>query len=70
MVRGKVKDDGKVHFSFNKCDGMSIHYVSVDKSWFDEYNTEDMNDEEMEKLAYKDKENSKVDGRISWWGLG
>ena len=70
MVHGKIKDDGKVHFSFDKCDGMSIHYIAVDEDWFNEHNTEDIDAETLDKMAHEDRENSKVSGRISWWGLG
>ena len=69
MVRGK-EENGRVYFSYSKCDGMSQHYYNVDKDWFDEHNTESITAEELSDLAYKDRENSKVDGRISWWGLG
>ena len=69
MVKGQVKDD-RVHFNYSKCDGMSIHYVSVDEQWFNEHNTENMTPEELDKLAFEDKENSKAQGKISWWGLG
>ena len=69
MVRGREKE-GRVYFDFTKCDGMSIHYNSVDKDWFDAHNTESMTAEELDGLAWHDKDNSKVDGKISWWGLG
>lgn len=69
MVRGK-EQDGRVYFSYSKCDGMSQHQLSVDKTWFDEHNTEGMTAEELDSLAYADRDNSKVEGKISWWGLG
>ena len=70
MVRGVIKDNGRVFFSYSKCDGMSQHYNEVDIEWFDKHNTEDMTEEKLEKLAQDDKENSHSDGKISWWGLG
>ena len=70
MVRGEVKENNRVGFHYSKCDGMSQHYNEVDKAWFDAHNTEDMTEERMEKLAYADRENSHVDGKTSWWGLG
>ena len=70
MVRGQIKESGKVFFSFSKCDGMSQHMNYVDKDWFNAHNTESMTAEELEGLAWHDKDNSKVEGRVSWWGLG
>lgn len=69
MVRGKEKD-GRIHFSYDKCDGAFIHYISVDKKWFNEHNTQNMTAEELDKLAFADKELSQASGRISCWGLG
>ena len=70
MVKGKLQDNGKIFFSFSKCDGMSQHMNYVDKDWFDAHNTTEMTAEELEGLAWHDKDNSKVEGKISWWGLG
>lgn len=70
MVRGTEKENNMVSFSFTVCDGMSQHYVIVDKDWFDAHNTPEITAEELDKLAWKDKENSKADGKVSWWGLG
>ncbi len=69
MVRGTV-NDGRVSFYYSKCDGMSQHYNTVDEDWFNEHNTESITAEELDSLAWHDKENSKVEGKISWIGLG
>lgn len=63
-------EDGRVYFSFTKCDGMSIHYTNVDEEWFNQHNTDDITAEELSELAFKDRDNSKAKGKISWWGLG
>lgn len=70
MVRGKEIENGMVSFSFTVCDGMSHHYNVVDKDWFNEHNTPEITNEELEKLAWNDKEHSKATGKVSWWGLG
>ena len=69
MVRGQVKD-GRVHFSYTKCGGMSIHYIDVDEEWFNKQDTENLTAEELDELAKKDQDNSKSKGTIQWWGLG
>lgn len=69
MARGKERD-GRVYFNYSKCDGMSQHMFSVDKAWCDTHNTDEIDAEQLDKMAYDDKENSKVEGKISWWGLG
>ena len=70
MVNGTLTADGKIYFSYSVCGGMSQHQNYVNKDWFEAHNTEDMTAEKLEKLAWEDKENSKTDGKISWWGLG
>lgn len=70
MVRGELKENNRIGFHYSKCDGMSQHYNEVDKDWFDAHNTKEITAEELEKLAWKDKENSHADGITRWWGLG
>lgn len=49
---------------------MSQTRVTVDKEWFEKQDTEHLTAEELDKLAHEDRENSKVEGVCSWWGLG
>lgn len=59
-----------IRFSYYKCDGMSQHKFTVDKEWFNTHNTDSITAEELEELARADRENSKIEGCISWIGLG
>ena len=63
-------DDGRAYFSYTSCGGMRISYISVDEDWFNAHNSDNITAEELDKLAFEDRENSKAQGKISWWGLG
>ena len=70
MIRFEEKDNNRVGFHYSKCDGMSQHYNEVDKDWANLHVTPEMTAEELEKLAWANKDESKVDGITHWWGLG
>lgn len=70
MLNVYSKVDDRVTLRWSTCDGMCSHILTVNSDWFNSHNKDCKTYEELQRLAYKDKECSMPEGKSSWWGLG